>query len=64
MAVDPEQWERELASHDALFARVGSKQPPELAAQRGRLGESPRARIAARLFHVEPVGVFHVEQIR
>jgi phosphoenolpyruvate carboxykinase (GTP) len=37
MAVDPDQWERELASHDALFARVGSKQPPELAAQRGRL---------------------------
>jgi phosphoenolpyruvate carboxykinase (GTP) len=37
MAVDPEQWERELASHDALFARVGSKQPQELAAQRGRL---------------------------
>ena len=37
MAVDPDQWERELASHDALFARIGSKQPAELATQRGRL---------------------------
>jgi phosphoenolpyruvate carboxykinase (GTP) len=37
MAVDPEQWLRELQSHDALFGRLGGKQPAELRAERARL---------------------------
>jgi len=38
MSVDREQWQRELASHDRLFGRLGSKQPAQLAAERSRLG--------------------------
>ncbi len=37
MAVDPEQWRSELDSHDELFARIGPKQPDELADQRRQL---------------------------
>jgi phosphoenolpyruvate carboxykinase (GTP) len=37
--VDASQWSRELASHDALFARLGAKRPPALQAERKRLGE-------------------------
>jgi phosphoenolpyruvate carboxykinase (GTP) len=37
MAIEPAQWQRELASHDALFQRLGSKRPEQLAAERGRL---------------------------
>jgi phosphoenolpyruvate carboxykinase (GTP) len=38
MQVDAAGWARELASHDALFAKLGSKLPPVLAALRERLG--------------------------
>ena len=31
-------WKRELAAHDALFAKLGTKQPPALGAERARLG--------------------------
>jgi phosphoenolpyruvate carboxykinase (GTP) len=37
MSVDLEQWERELASHDALFQRLGAKQPQPLVEERDRL---------------------------
>jgi phosphoenolpyruvate carboxykinase (GTP) len=37
MAVDREQWQRELASHDRLFGRLGPKHPAQLAAERSRL---------------------------
>jgi len=37
MGVDVEQWERELESHDALFRRLGAKQPETLAEERDRL---------------------------
>jgi phosphoenolpyruvate carboxykinase (GTP) len=37
MDVDLDQWSRELESHDRLFSRLGDKQPPALAAERGRL---------------------------
>jgi phosphoenolpyruvate carboxykinase (GTP) len=37
MAVDPSQWERELASHDALFAKLGAKRPPALQVEREQL---------------------------
>jgi len=36
-SVDKTQWSRELASHDALFAKLGAKRPPALAAERARL---------------------------
>ncbi len=38
MRVDEAMWKRELAAHDALFAKLGTKQPPALAAERSRLG--------------------------
>jgi len=38
IGVDAEAWQRELAAHDELFARVGAKQPPALAAERDKLG--------------------------
>jgi hypothetical protein len=38
MRVDDARWVRELASHDELFAKVGSKQPEALAAERAKLG--------------------------
>ena len=37
MAVDLEQWERELTSHDALFDRLGAKRPETLVNERDRL---------------------------
>ena len=37
MAVDLEQWERELTSHDALFERLGAKRPETLVNERDRL---------------------------
>jgi phosphoenolpyruvate carboxykinase (GTP) len=37
MRVDHAQWERELAEHDALFARLGAKRPAALAEERDRL---------------------------
>ena len=37
MGVDVEQWERELESHDALFRRLGTKQPETLVEERDRL---------------------------
>jgi len=36
-SVDRTQWTRELASHDALFAKLGAKRPAALAEQRARL---------------------------
>ena len=39
MSVDPEQWRRELQSHDALFGRLGAKQPEALRAERARLAD-------------------------
>jgi phosphoenolpyruvate carboxykinase (GTP) len=38
MRVDGARWARELASHDALFAKVGAKQPEALVAERAKLG--------------------------
>ena len=38
MQVDDARWVRELVSHDELFARVGSKRPEALAAERAKLG--------------------------
>ena len=39
MAADKAKWGVELVSHDELFAKLGAKQPPALAAERERLGE-------------------------
>jgi len=39
MRIDTAAWSRELASHDALFAKLGGKRPPALAAERGKLGK-------------------------
>jgi phosphoenolpyruvate carboxykinase (GTP) len=33
---EPEQWERELASHDVLFAKLGAKRPATLQSERKR----------------------------
>jgi GTP-dependent phosphoenolpyruvate carboxykinase len=38
MAVDRGEWQRELAAHDQLFAKVGAKRPAALVAERERLG--------------------------
>jgi phosphoenolpyruvate carboxykinase (GTP) len=38
MQVDAARWARELASHDALFAKLGSKLPAALTAERAKLG--------------------------
>ena len=43
MRVDKRLWARELAEHDALFAKLGPKEPVELARERKRLGERLRA---------------------
>ena len=43
MSLDRAQWERELASHDELFAKLGTKRPAALLAERERLA----ARLAA-----------------
>ena len=37
MAHERAQWERELAAHDELFAKLGTKRPAELVAERERL---------------------------
>jgi phosphoenolpyruvate carboxykinase (GTP) len=37
MGLDPAQWEREISSHDALFARLGDKRPEQLMEERNRL---------------------------
>ncbi len=37
MHVDAAQWQRELAAHDELFAKVGSKLPSALRAERDRM---------------------------
>ena len=39
MHVDRAQWQRELASHDELFAKLGAKRPAALQAERERLGK-------------------------
>jgi phosphoenolpyruvate carboxykinase (GTP) len=39
MSVERDQWQRELASHDALFARLGDKKPAALQSERDALGE-------------------------
>jgi len=39
MDVDREHWQRELASHDELFAKLGRKRPAALQAERERLGD-------------------------
>jgi phosphoenolpyruvate carboxykinase (GTP) len=39
MQIDATSWGRELAAHDALFAKLGSKQPAALAAERQKLAE-------------------------
>jgi phosphoenolpyruvate carboxykinase (GTP) len=41
-SVDVGQWNRELVSHDALFERLGAKQPSELRAEREQLGRRLR----------------------
>ena len=38
--VDREEWKRELAAHDELFDRLGTRRPVELVHERGRLGHS------------------------
>ncbi len=38
MRVDRALWSRELSEHDQLFAKLGAKRPPALAAERRRLG--------------------------
>jgi len=38
MRIDTAMWKRELAAHDELFAKLGSKRPAALAAERERLG--------------------------
>ena len=42
MRIDAAAWARELASHDALFAKLGAKRPAALAAERGKLAERLR----------------------
>jgi phosphoenolpyruvate carboxykinase (GTP) len=37
--IDMSQWQRELASHDELFGKLGAKRPAALVAERDRLGE-------------------------
>ena len=39
MRLDRAQWERELASHDELFAKLGAKRPAALQSERDRLAE-------------------------
>ena len=39
MAADKAKWGVELVSHDELFAKLAAKKPPELAAERERLGQ-------------------------
>ena len=37
MSIDVEQWTKELAAHDELFAKIGPKRPVELVHERNRL---------------------------
>ncbi len=39
MNLDRAEWQRELASHDELFAKLGAKRPTALQAERERLGK-------------------------
>jgi GTP-dependent phosphoenolpyruvate carboxykinase len=39
MTVDRQSWNRELAAHDQLFAKLGAKRPAALTAERQRLGK-------------------------
>jgi len=39
MQIDAKSWGRELASHDALFAKLGGKRPSALATEREKLAE-------------------------
>jgi len=39
MKLDRAEWQRELASHDKLFAMLGQKRPAALQVERQRLGE-------------------------
>ncbi len=39
MRLDRAQWERELASHDELFAKLGAKRPAALQSERDRLAQ-------------------------
>jgi phosphoenolpyruvate carboxykinase (GTP) len=43
MDFEPEMWRRELASHDRLFAKIGSKNPAVLASLRKDLGAKTAA---------------------
>jgi phosphoenolpyruvate carboxykinase (GTP) len=38
MRLDDARWQRELAAHDELFAKLGTKQPQVFVAQRRQLG--------------------------
>jgi phosphoenolpyruvate carboxykinase (GTP) len=42
MRIDESMWRRELAAHDELFSRLGTKQPAALVNERARLGERLR----------------------
>jgi phosphoenolpyruvate carboxykinase (GTP) len=42
-SVDVAQWMRELASHDALFDKLGAKRPSALTIERERMGERLRS---------------------
>ena len=39
MNLDRAQWQRELASHDELFAKLAQKRPAALQTERQRLGD-------------------------
>jgi phosphoenolpyruvate carboxykinase (GTP) len=39
MQVERAQWERELASHDELFGKLGAKLPAALQSERERLAQ-------------------------
>ena len=39
MRVQADEWRRELASHDELFAKLGTKRPPALQAERDQLAQ-------------------------
>jgi phosphoenolpyruvate carboxykinase (GTP) len=43
MSIDRSTWSDELAAHDAFFARLGSKRPQALAAERDKLGSRLRS---------------------
>jgi len=40
MSIDGSTWNKELASHDQLFEKIGDKLPEILRVQRERLGET------------------------